>query len=143
MKICITSLEEDINSPIDPRFGRARYFIILDEKGNIQKVITNAGSESQRGAGVLAAQTIVSEKVDVIISGGVGPNSFNLLGASGIKMFSAVNGSVEDNFQAWKDGQLKEISSAVSPGYGGGMGFGRGKGGFGRGRGRGQNFNSF
>ncbi len=135
MKICFTSLGGGIDSPIDPRFGRARYFIILDEKGNVDKVIPNEGSESQRGAGILAAQTIASEKVNALVSGNVGPNAFNLLSSSGIEMFSASAGSVKENFLAWKENRLPKIASASPAGFGGrggGMGRGRGMGGRGR-----------
>jgi len=43
MKICVSSLGSDLNSLIDPRFGRAQYFLFLDEKGNLDEVISNPG----------------------------------------------------------------------------------------------------
>jgi predicted Fe-Mo cluster-binding NifX family protein len=42
MKIAITSLGQDLNSQIDPRFGRAAYILIVDTVHNGVEAIDNS-----------------------------------------------------------------------------------------------------
>lgn len=42
MKIAITSQGKDLDSPIDPRFGRAAYILIVDSEQNGVDVIDNS-----------------------------------------------------------------------------------------------------
>lgn len=127
-----------MDSNLDPRFGRSQYFLILNEKGKIEESITNPGMQAFRGAGITAAQLVVSKKVDAIISGNIGPNAFQVLSASNIKIYFANPGStVKQAFQDWKDKKLSDSGSpSVSGHFGMGGGFGRG-GGAGRGSNRG------
>ena len=134
MRICITCSGSTLDSQIDPRFGRAQYFLIIDEKGKLKETIENPGVSALRGAGITAAQLIADKKVEVIITGNIGPNAFGVLKTTGVKIFLApANLSVKETFEKWENNELKEIESATGPGrFGIGRGFGRGQG-FGRG----------
>ena len=135
-KVCITSIGPTLDSPVDPRFGRAAFFIFLDEKGNIEESVPNPGVEAFRGAGIAAAQEVVKRKVDSIISGNIGPSAFSVLQASGVKIFlSPVSVSVKEGFRMWKDNKLSSISGPSATGFGRGYGRGWGRGFFGRRRG--------
>lgn len=142
-KICITSTGPALNSSIDPRFGRCQYFLVVDEKGKLVKKILNEAGQAMQGAGISAAQIIANEKVGVIITGNIGPNAYNVLNSSKIKIFAGVFGvSVKQAFEMYRSGKLKEVEPSTElgprpgfgpPGYGDrGRGMGRG-GGFGRG----------
>ncbi|MBD3282018.1 MAG: dinitrogenase iron-molybdenum cofactor biosynthesis protein [Candidatus Portnoybacteria bacterium] len=135
MKICITANGSDIDSMVDPRFGRCAYFIILDDKGKLIESISNTAGRAIRGAGITAAQLAVDNEVDIIITGNVGPNAYRALSSSGVKIFhGAFDVNVKDAFDMYKKGELEEVDS--SSGFGFGPGFGRGRGpgrGFGRG----------
>jgi len=144
MKICITSLKNNLDSGIDPRFGRAQFFLLVTEKGKLKKALSNPGLGARGGAGISAAQAIVDEGVEVLITGNVGPNAFRVLNVSNIKIFLASAGTVaKDAFETWKKGDLKEIKSPSVAGHfgmGGGRGMGGPKGRGGQGRtGRGRN----
>lgn len=129
MKICITATEDNTKSNMDPRFGRAQYFLILNDDGKIEDVINNKSQAAQRGAGISAAQKLGDNEVDILISGNIGPNAFNALSASGIKVFLAdASLTVEKAFEKWKSKDLNEVNRANVGGH-----FGEG-----RGRGRGQ-----
>ncbi|MBZ9572675.1 NifB/NifX family molybdenum-iron cluster-binding protein [Patescibacteria group bacterium] len=141
MKICITSLGPNLDSPIDPRFGRAQYFLLLDEKGNLEEVLPNPGVHAMRGAGIAAAQEIASWGVNVLITGNIGPNAFGVLVSSGIKVFLAPTGiSAREVFEMWKENKLSQVQGPSVPGHfgmgpppGGGGPRGRGRGGRGGG----------
>jgi len=118
MKICITSLGPNLDSPIDPRFGRAQYLLLLDEKGNIEEVLPNPGVRAMRGAGIAAAQEIVNRGVKVLITGNIGPNAFGALIASRIKVFLALPGiSVSRVFKMWKENKLSQVQAPSVPGH--------------------------
>ena len=125
MKICITSLGSDLNSPIDPRFGRAQYFLLLDEKGELKEVSSNPGILARGGAGITAAQKIVNQGVEILITGNVGPNAFQALSAGGIKVMINTSGTVMEAIERYKRNELKEI---LSPSVHGHYGMGRGRG---------------
>jgi len=112
MKICISANSNDLNEAVlDPRFGRCQYFLIIDEKGELIKAIKNPGAETFRGAGILAAQVVAREKVDVVITGNIGPHAFMLLKNLGIKIFLGNFGmSVQEIFKDYQKGKLKEIT---------------------------------
>ncbi len=128
MKYCITANGDNLDAALDLRFGRAIYFLIVDDEGELIKAIKNTGAEAMRGAGVAAAQIIAEEKVDIIITGNIGPNAFTVLRGSGAKIFIGSSGaSVQDVFQKYQKGEFKEMTEVVpcGPGYGAGLGLGQ------------------
>ncbi|MCA1961814.1 MAG: NifB/NifX family molybdenum-iron cluster-binding protein [Desulfomonile sp.] len=95
MRIAVTSTGKDIDSPVDPRFGRARYILILDEKGTVSEVVDNtANVNALKGAGIQAGKLLADRKVDVLVTGHCGPNAFTVLEAAGIKVAVQQSGTV-------------------------------------------------
>ena len=136
MKYCITANGNNLEAALDFRFGRATYFLIIDDDGKLIKAIENDEAQAMRGAGVAASQIVANEKVDIVITGNIGPNAFMVLRDSGAKIFIGSPGiTVQDVFQKHKKGELQEMSEAMPYHPGPGSGFGRGGGIF-RGRGR-------
>lgn len=133
MKICITSSGLNLNSPVDSRFGRAQYLLILDEKGNLEKTISNPGVLARGGAGVAAAQKIIDEETKILITGNIGPNAVGVLGTTNIEIFLCpFNINVKEAFLMWKNNKLTLIKKPSVPGHfghgpsGGRRGFNRG-----------------
>lgn len=142
MKICITSNGSNLDSFVDPRFGRCLYFIFVDDKKPDKfEAVQNTGMNAMRGAGIQAAQTVVNQRTEVVITGNIGPNAFGVLSASKVKIFQAMPGTkIRDALAGFKQGQLPEITQPFGggfgpPGTGRGPGLGRG-GSFGPGGGR-------
>lgn len=118
MKVCITSSGKEMVSPVDLRFGRCKYFCIFDTEKNEARVIENKGAASQGGAGVAAAQLVVDEGVEVLITGNLGPNAMNVLDAAGIKTYRVGDTDVAKAVMLYKAGQLSPIDAPVSAHYG-------------------------
>jgi len=130
MKICISSTGDNLDSPVDPRFGRAAYFLIGDSERENFETIKNEGVSAMRGAGISAAQIVASKKVEAVITGNIGPNAFNALNAVGIKIYTTISGkTAKEALQEFKKGKLPEAKAATGPGFGPGMGQGIGAGG--------------
>ena len=75
------------------------------------KVMSNEAITSSSGAGVKAAQKLINEKVDAVITGNIGPNAFDILRQAGIKIFKA-SGSIEEVIKKFKEEKLEEINMA-------------------------------
>ncbi|MCW4007540.1 MAG: NifB/NifX family molybdenum-iron cluster-binding protein [Candidatus Bathyarchaeia archaeon] len=129
MKICVSAAGSNLDAPLEPRFGRCPYFVIVDSETMQFEAIPNAASNAVGGAGIQAAQTIVNRGVRVVITGNVGLHAFQALSAAGIKIFVGASGTVEEAVEKYKRGGLKEVNSSTVSGHHFGMGAGRGHGG--------------
>lgn len=108
MKIAITSTGTDLDSPVDPRFGRAAYILIVDAESMDFEVLDNAGNiKVFKGAGIGAATMISDRQADILLTGFCGPNAFKTLKAAGIKVAGDVRGTVRDAVAAFLGGGIK------------------------------------
>jgi predicted Fe-Mo cluster-binding NifX family protein len=88
MKIAITSAGNEISSPMDGRFGRTKWFNIVDTVDGTWKACTNEQNyQSAQGAGIQAAQRVVALGAAAVVTGHVGPKAFKILKAAGIGFF--------------------------------------------------------
>ena len=130
MKICVTSTGDNLDSDVDTRFGRCRYFLIIDADTMSFEAISNESAMSSGGAGIQAAQTVAKSGAKAVLTGNMGPNAFQTLSAAGIIVFTGANGTVKETIEKYKKGELKKTESAsVSSHFGmmaAGRGFGRG-----------------
>jgi predicted Fe-Mo cluster-binding NifX family protein len=132
MKICVTAAGNTLDAPVDPRVGRAAYFIIVDSETMAFEAVSNMAAGAMGGAGIQAAQAIASKGVNVLITGNVGPNAFQALGSAGIKIVVGASGTVREVIEKYKRGELRGTGAPTVGGH-----FGRGMGrGMGMGRGR-------
>lgn len=112
MKIALTSTGENLNDNMDLRFGRAEYFIIYNLDNDEFSAVENKGYTASGGAGIASAQQLIDEAVDVVISGNFGPNAYELLNSSGIKMYKGSDTSIKLLLKSYKAGELEEITTA-------------------------------
>ena len=63
MRICITSEGDNLDSKVDPRFGRCRYFVIIDTDTIEFEAICNPNIDAMGGAGIQSGQLISEKKV--------------------------------------------------------------------------------
>jgi predicted Fe-Mo cluster-binding NifX family protein len=111
MKVCVTAQGESLDSQVDPRFGRCRYFIIADTDTLESEVIVNPNIESMGGAGIQSAQLVSSKQAKVVITGNVGPNAFKTLEAAKIEVFTGASGSIREVIEKYKKGEFKAVSA--------------------------------
>ncbi len=107
MKIAITSDGTNVDSPMNPRFGRAPYILIVTSDGKLVEVIDNATNvNAMRGAGIQAAKTLADKGVNILLTGHCGPNAFTALQAAGIKVGSDQSGSVKQALERLNSGKV-------------------------------------
>ena len=108
MKVAVTSQWPDMASEVDPRFGRAKFFVVVETDTGEFTTHDNAQNlNAVQGAGIQAAQNVVSLGVDAVITGNVGPKAFTTLQAGKVKAYVGATGSVADAVGRLKAGQLE------------------------------------
>ncbi|MGD8506970.1 MAG: NifB/NifX family molybdenum-iron cluster-binding protein [Candidatus Bathyarchaeota archaeon] len=117
MQICVTAVSDNLEAQIDPRFGRCPYFVIVDSETMEFEAVSNIATGSMSGAGIQAAQTIVSKGAEVVLTGNIGPNAFQALSTARIKVFTGVSGNVKEVVEKYKRGELKETNSPTVRGH--------------------------
>lgn len=120
MKILVTSLGESLESPIDQRFGRARYFVLFDlETGEWSAHDNKQNLEAAQGAGIQAGQHVVDLGAEAVITGHCGPKAFKTLLVADIDIYQEASGSVQEAIDAFKTGKLTKSDQAdVEAGFG-------------------------
>ena len=118
MKIAVTAGSKDISGGMDPRFGRAKYFVVVDTETDEAVAHDNSQNlNASQGAGIQAAETVVRLGAGAVVTGNVGPKAFRALNAAGVKMFLAGEGTVAEAIRRFKAGELKEASMANVEGH--------------------------
>ena len=107
MKIAVTTVSNNFEAQLDPRFGRCAYFLIVDSDTGEFKSFENKGAHAGSGAGIQAAKIVIDQGVKAVITGNVGPKAFTTLKAAGINVFTNVSGSVSEVMDKWQSGTLK------------------------------------
>ena len=134
MKVAVSSTGEDLKAPVDPRFGRCAFFLLVDTESMDFEALANEGTSSVGGAGIAAAQQVADKGAEAVITGDVGPNAMGTLTAAGMKVITGASGTVEEAVKGFLKGDLTEATGATVVGHhgmggGGGGGMGRGMGG--------------
>ncbi|MDK2917492.1 MAG: hypothetical protein PWQ37_225 [Candidatus Petromonas sp.] len=109
MRICVTSTGKEKDALTDRRFGRCVYFAIYDTETEEFTFVKNDGVNTAHGAGLAAAQKVIDEKADVVITGNLGPNAMKVLSASDIKVYQIMDGNIKDQIKYFKEGKLDTI----------------------------------
>jgi len=118
MKVAITSQGPDINSAIDLRFGRAKYFIVVDtETGHSAAHDNTQNLNAVQGAGIQAGRNVIDLGVEAVITGNVGPKAFATLQAGGVKMYVGAGGTVGGALEKFKAGELECVGKANVEGH--------------------------
>jgi len=111
MKLAISSQGSEPNSPVDLRFGRARFFRIVDTETGQQTAVDNAsGVNAVQGAGTQAVQTLVRQGVQAVLTGHVGPKAWSALQAANVQVYVVDGGTAEQAIQAFLAGQLRAMA---------------------------------
>jgi predicted Fe-Mo cluster-binding NifX family protein len=113
MKVAVSSQGADLQSPLDPRFGRARYFVVVDTgTGAFSAADNTVNLNAAQGAGIQAGKRVAELGVEGLITGHVGPKAFSTLQAAGVKIYPGASGTVAEGVEQFKAGKLQEASAA-------------------------------
>jgi predicted Fe-Mo cluster-binding NifX family protein len=107
VKICVSSQGTTLDAQVDLRFGRCKYFIIVNTDTLEFETVENPNMDAVGGAGILSGQLMAEKHVKTVITGNVGPNAFQTLHAAGIEVITGASGSVKEVIETYKRGEYK------------------------------------
>ena len=118
MKVAVSSVGETLDSAVDPRFGRAAQFVLVDTDTGEHTLISNAQNlHAAQGAGIQAAETVSRHGAEYVMTGHCGPKAFRALNAAGIKVVSGIEGTVAEAVDRLKNGEVKPSDDADVEGH--------------------------
>lgn len=118
MLVAVTAQGASLDSPMDPRFGRASQFLLIDTATGEVAVHDNAQNlNALQGAGIQAAQNIARLRAQAVVTGHVGPKAFAVLKAAGVVVYTGATGTVRESLEALLAGRLQAASGADVEGH--------------------------
>lgn len=107
--IAITSEGPTLDHAVDPRFGRAGGFLLVDSETLASSYLDNGATQTlAQGAGIQAVEVIAQAGAEVLLTGFVGPKAFAALEAAGIRVAQNLeNLSVREAVARFKAGQVE------------------------------------
>jgi predicted Fe-Mo cluster-binding NifX family protein len=112
MRVAVSAQGKRRDSPVEPWFGRAAYFLIADTGSMIFDAVENeSAGESASIDEVQAARLVIDAGVQAVLTGNCGFEARRMLATAGIKLFQGVPGTVEEAVEQFKSGRLVEVSA--------------------------------
>ena len=119
MLVCITSSGSNLDSDVDPRFGRAANFIIYDtDSGEFNVIENKQRMDLPQGAGIQSATTVVDSEAKAVLTGNCGPKAFSVLNSCEIAVYVGLDGmTVRRDLDKFQAGGLEPIADANVEGH--------------------------
>jgi predicted Fe-Mo cluster-binding NifX family protein len=118
MRVGVTCQEDNLDAEVDPRFGRASKFLLIDTDTWSFDVVENKQTlDLPQGAGIQAAQNILVHRPDAVLTGNCGPKAFKVLQAAGVDVVVGVKGTIRDAVRAYVGGRYRAAHEANVEGH--------------------------
>jgi predicted Fe-Mo cluster-binding NifX family protein len=116
--IAFSTSGTELDAELDPRFGRARGFLLYDLELQQVRLLENEQSRNAaQGAGIHAAEAIVRAGVDTLVTGHCGPKAFRVLDAAGVQVYNCPVIPLQEALQALQGGILQAATAADVEGH--------------------------
>lgn len=113
MKAAFTTSGENLDAPLDPGFGRALKFMIINLEDDTIEIIDNEHNlNAVQGAGIQSAETISRIGAKILVTGHCGPKAFKALKTAGIKIYNCENATISQALEMFRNGKLVELQDA-------------------------------
>ncbi|MDI9433296.1 MAG: NifB/NifX family molybdenum-iron cluster-binding protein [Planctomycetota bacterium] len=110
MRIAVTSVGQAMDAQVDPRFGRAACFVVVDTESMEFQAMENSNVDAGGGAGISAAKVVIEADAKAVLTGNCGPNAERTLRAGNVKLYTGVTGTVAEAVEQFKAGKLTEAT---------------------------------
>jgi predicted Fe-Mo cluster-binding NifX family protein len=113
MKIVVSSTGDSLDSQIDPRFGRCKFFLIIETDDMSFEYFNNESIALGGGAGIQSAGFVASKEVKAVLTGNCGPKALEVFTKANVEVFTDFAGTVKDAVKRFKNGGQKPIKKAT------------------------------
>lgn len=118
MRIAFSAEGATPESMLDPRFGRAKRFMVYDEETASWTAVDNAQNlQAAQGAGIQAAGTVAESGAKALVTGHAGPKAFAVLEKAEIEVYLSGPRTVGEALAAFQRGELQRASGADVEGH--------------------------
>ncbi len=118
MKVLVSVTGTDLSAEVDPRFGRAAHFLLVETDTLAYEVVENEQNLNMpQGAGVQAGKIAADCGAEVVITGNCGPKAFSVLQKAGIEVVIGARGTVSEAIAAYQNGKLQSTTNANVDGH--------------------------
>jgi predicted Fe-Mo cluster-binding NifX family protein len=119
MRIVVSANGADLDGAASPVFGRCPTYVFVDTETMEFESVDNPAVGAAGGAGIQAAQFVVEQGAQAVISGMVGPNAFDVLQAARVAVYSFGGGTVRQAVEALDAGRLSSAGGATAEAHAG------------------------
>lgn len=107
--IAVSSEGPMMSDMLDPRFGRAGGFVLINPETMETQYIDNGASQCRaQGAGIETAERVCEAGATIVLSGYVGPKAFAALTSAGVSIYQDLDGlTVQEAFDKYQSGSIE------------------------------------
>lgn len=118
-KIAVSCEGPSLDARVDPRFGRAAGFLVVDPKTLAFDYFDNGSTQvMSQGAGIQAAEIVANAGATVVLTGFVGPKAFQALSAAKIRVSQNMeNLTVRQALDKYNAGDVAVAAEPNRPGH--------------------------
>ena len=113
MKVVVCSEGPGLDADTSPVFGRCPMYVFVDTDTMNVVSISNPAQNAPGGAGIEAAQFVVSEGAQAVIAGNVGPNACTVLSGAGVPVYLVTQSTVAQAVEDYRLGSLSQLSPST------------------------------
>jgi len=114
--MAVTSKGDGLDGEIAP-MARSSYFIIFEGSPENSMVMENLVKKGGSESAIKNAAELAKQKVDIVITGTIGPRAFKQLETAGVKVHAGCEGKVSDILEKCLKGKLPTCKKATYGGY--------------------------
>lgn len=116
MRIAVPVDETSWDTTVCQSFGRAPYYLIYETETHEHQFKVNEAANSSGGAGVKAAQFVLDEEIETVLTPRCGENSAEVLRGAGVNILRTTDASAKSNIEAFLAGKLAKLEE-IHGGY--------------------------
>lgn len=115
VRVGVSALGPGLDDRVDERFGRAAYLLVVDAQTLEYETVDNSANyNALQGAGIGAAEAVVSRGTGAVITGHLGPKAYRALKAAGVEGYEGTGMTVREAVAAWSKGALSALTEGDS-----------------------------
>ena len=128
MRIVVSSQDDNLEAQASLVFGRCPTYLFVDSETMAFECLSNPAMSQGGGAGIQAAQFVVNQGAEAVLTGNLGPNAYDVLLAAEVPGYLVPDGTVRHAVEAFNAGRLQPMAGTSFAAHGGSQGTGTGLG---------------